>query len=146
MSKEGQLQALPEPPYGHQLVDCEPLQLTVPVGFGPALLGSYVARHAGLEVPEKHRAGKVTPEPGELAGAIVVTSFVTSATTEGRSYPRAIKLAPWKRRAMPFTTGDKVRFSSQGGRDGAAAEITLWPYVVSGRVPLEAPPRLLALP
>jgi hypothetical protein len=132
MSAAGQPHAPPEAPQGHRLAQCEPLHLSVTPGAGPALKGSEVAHHAGLKVSELRRPTRALPEAGELAGAMVLASFVTSLTIEGRSYPTATKLIPGRPRALRFTDGDTVRFTSCGGRDGGPAEVTLWPYVAAG--------------
>jgi hypothetical protein len=106
---------------GWALCPCEPLLVDLPDIQEWAVDAAHIAKHAGL-TPTTGKA--FWPEPGELAGAVMMTSRHTRLLVKGRMLPDYTSLNTWRPLAVGFTSRDTLLFSATkpGG-------VLLWPVV-----------------
>jgi hypothetical protein len=104
------------------LAECVPLEYLLGADT-VTVLGSDVARHAGLPAPTKRQP---MARLGELGGVLVQAPAWSTANTSGACWPCSTMLCGWRWHALTFGYWDTLRLHSH--RRGSAV---LRPYLVA---------------
>ena len=109
-------------PRGWALCSCEPLLVDLPTTEELSVDAALIGKHAGLPPTA---TGEVRPGPGELIGAVMMSSRRTRLMVRGKLMPDYTYLNTWKTASVSFTSRDTLLLSAV--KTGA---VLVWPAVL----------------
>lgn len=107
---------------GWALCPCEPILVDLPDTSEFSVDAALIGKHASL--PPTFGNG-FWPEPGQLVGAVVLSSRYTRLMVRGKMLPDYTHVRTWQELAVTFTSRDTLIFSAvkPGG-------VAMWPCVL----------------